>query len=73
MFCRIWKRQSRHSLFALDEKQFAREVFPATATKLARVDHGTVVEATEDDCPNGSRPQGGRDQCAKSLRFPAFA
>ena len=25
----------------------------------SRVLGGTVVEATEDDCPNGSRPQGG--------------
>jgi len=58
MFHGTLKRQSRHSLFALDEKDLLAK-FLRNSNKVARVDHGTVAEATEDDCQGGSRPQGG--------------
>src|SRR5262245_27521487 len=39
---------------------------------LPRASEGTVVEATEDDCPNGSRPEGGSQINLPKPTFSSF-
>ena len=73
MFSNLFDPQSRHSLFALPEK-IVQALRPP---RLIIRPRAWIMEATEHDCPDGSRAEGGSrglqsNAADKSLYFPTF-